>query len=258
MKRLGIILKIRSGTSIRKICALFIKQYKEINFIQESLRQLVADVSESHGFDAKDVYGLRSKAKSDCIGLKYIMILLRLADCLDMTKDRMSLNILKHNINNMPQVSKFHWISHMAIDRCNLRSSYSINSGEMSDGRKSLLHRKRIKETIIVDIDVNAKQNTRVKNDSPCIGWKRVLKKDIEEKKEKNSIILEIGPESGGCSEKEHKCHFLCKWMEVKNRYLFKELAELQKYLGRNDSIFDTKFEIHINYSQAKKYHRNI
>ena len=236
-----------------KDSALFIKQYKEINFIQESLRQLVADVSESHGFDAKDVYGLRSKAKSDCIGLKYIMILLRLADCLDMTKDRMSLNILKHNINNMPQVSKFHWISHMAIDRCNLRSSYSINSGEMSDGRKSLLHRKRIKETIIVDIDVNAKQNTRVKNDSPCIGWKRVLKKDIEEKKEKNSIILEIGPESGGCSEKEHKCHFLCKWMEVKNRYLFKELAELQKYLGRNDSIFDTKFEIHINYSQAKK-----
>lgn len=228
-----------------KESALFVKQCKDIGFIQETLRQFVADVSESHGYEAKDVYGLRSNAKNDCVGLKYIMILLRLADCLDMTKDRMSLNILKQNINNMPQVSRFHWISHMAIDRCCLKSSYSIDNVEGSDNKESFLHRKKIKETIIVNIDVNAKQDTKVKNDSPCGGWKRLNAKDV--------VVLEIG--SGGCGNigEGYKCHFLCKWMEKKNHYLYEELAELQKYLGRNDSIFDTKFEVRINYSHAKK-----
>lgn len=55
----------------------------------------VAKIAESHGYDVMDVYGLESRAKDDTISIKYLMILIRLADLLDVANDRVNYHLLR-------------------------------------------------------------------------------------------------------------------------------------------------------------------
>ncbi len=214
-----------------KASSRFINDTNDLYFIDKAVKAFVSKISEAHGYNCKDVYGLKSNAKNDIISDKYLMILLRLADLLDMTKDRVSLNILRQNIKNMPDMSKFHWISHLAIDKCEVHTKYELYMPE-EDKVKSYLKKELFHETVCVDIYLNTKQLTAIKSNN-C----EHLKSKINEDK----IAIEI------IDDKTHKCSspcsFLCKWMARKHNYLFEELYELQKYLRRNPS---NRFETHI------------
>jgi hypothetical protein len=223
-----------------KLSANFIKNTNDLHFLSEIVKAYVSDVSEAHGYHSKDVYGLRSNAKNDIVSDKYLMIILRLADLLDMSKDRVSLNILRQNIKNMPDVSKIHWISHLAIDRCEVHTYYKLIC-DTENNIKSYLDKEHFIETFWIDIYLNTKQLTSMDSN----GCKHI-KSTMKDKK----IVIEIIDDANYiCQE---SCCFLCKWMTMKNRYLFNELYELQKYLSRNkNNKFNTRIAINLRYNDA-------
>lgn len=235
----------------------FIKNSSDLNFLDKPTRSFIANVSEAHGYGPNDVYGLRSKAKNEIISEKYMKILLRLADLLDGSKDRVSLNILNQNISNMPNISKYHWITHAAIDSLNLTSKYeftqqkgitNLKSNKISF--KSLLQKDNLNETILVEIRLNAFSLIGVDSNG-CKGIQANLLNNSND-----TYIQIIFDDDLSCDGKN--CNFLCKWMCDKNYYLIEELRALQKYLNRNaNNIFSTKIELRFIFTQAKSLSSN-
>ena len=72
-----------------------------LKYLEPTLLSFVAKVSASHGWDVIDVYGLKSRAKNDIVSLKYLMILIRLADLFDVANDRVNYHLLRQNLNNL-------------------------------------------------------------------------------------------------------------------------------------------------------------
>lgn len=216
----------------------FIKEQSDLVFIDRTTRRLIADVSEAHCYNAKDVYQLKSKAKHDIFDEKYLMIILRLADLLDMSKDRVSINVLRQNINNMSDISKYHWISHMAIDYCDIQSQFNTSIDNSQTKNNSM------KLTEIIQI--NIQMNTKLLNSSNGIRCKD-LACTVFESENKMKIGIVRGGECSG-----YKCNFTCKWIRNKHKYLFDELIELKKYLDRNpNNIFQTEFEVVVNFENT-------
>lgn len=218
----------------------FIKEQNDFFFIDKAVRRIVADVSEAHCYDAKDVYKIKSKAKHDTYDEKYLMIILRLADLFDMSKDRVSINILRQNINNMSEISKYHWISHMAIDNCTINSYFpKINktSFELDDDLK-------LQEII----QINIFMNTRLLTSAVSKRCENLSCETITLKKSDPYMKIRIkrGDKCQG------KCNFTCKWIVSKHSYLFDELIELQQYLDRNiANIFETRLEVNLNFENS-------
>ena len=90
-----------------------IRQRAEIRYLDTPMRELVAEVSEAHCADERNIYGTKSNASSQLMSIKFDKILLRLADLLDMSCYRVSKPILHHNVEQMSEESAFHWISHL-------------------------------------------------------------------------------------------------------------------------------------------------
>ncbi|MFQ8807057.1 MAG: hypothetical protein ACLR8Y_20905 [Alistipes indistinctus] len=88
-----------------------------LNYLEPTLLSFVAKVSESHGYDVYDVYGLKSRAKDDTISLKYLMILIRLADLLDVANDRVNYHLLRQNLKHLSLTSKVSLVSHLVTDK---------------------------------------------------------------------------------------------------------------------------------------------
>ncbi|WP_165044754.1 reverse transcriptase domain-containing protein [Dysgonomonas sp. ZJ709] len=223
-----------------KLSAEFIKQRHDsyLKFIEESTLQIIAEVAESHGYNASEVYGRRSKAQQDLYSIKYMMIVLRLADVLDMTKDRISYYILKENINQMENISQFHWISHLITDQCNIKTLYS-----QEDKLDNYLKNGSIQEEIVIEIILNTENLSHISIKEGCKGCESHL--------EKGSIIIDILDNETECSNKD-KCPFLCKWVTQKHYYLFLELYELKKYLKQvNNSLFNTHITVEIKFSNS-------
>ena len=217
-----------------KRAAKFIKNQKDLNFIELLTRRIVSEISKGHGLDNKDVYGLRSNAKEDVVSEKYLMIILRLADLMDMSKDRVSVNILKQSIRNMPKESQFQWISHLAIDKCTIETEFNCNP----IGNKEKLE---IAENVVFTIYLNTRVLTSIKKSDCKKGVNcRVSKDCIEIKFEDNTCL---------------NCNFMSKWMMKKHEYLFDELISLQTYLNRNsnNSVFKTHFKINLNMKNTNK-----
>lgn len=232
-------INIRNAHS--KNSSSFIKTQSDLDFIERSLRQLVADISESHGYDSRDVYQKKSQSKDDLFDEKYSMIILRLADLFDMSKDRVSTNVLSQNINAMSEKSKFHWISHLATDDCRIETKY--------DNSKIILEGEEV-DIIIETIQIIIKMNTQIlsslkkgKCKNMCCTF------DIEEIKSHGKDIrnyihtmkIDIGKDN--CSNS--KCNFMCKWVTIKHKYLFDELIALKAYLDRtSNNIFKTEIVV--------------
>ena len=221
-----------------KESAKFIRERSNtlLNYLEPTLLSFVAKVSESHGYDVLDVYGLKSKAKDDTISLKYLMILIRLADLLDVANDRVNYHLLRQNLTNMSKTSRFHWISHLVTDRIILKTNYSTDDNvEIGD--------KPITEEINIELHLNVKQLTVTNNAKKCKGCKF-------EKIQNNCLMIKI---VGGynsldeCSEKD--CTVLCRWMMRKHDWLLKELIALKDYLySANNSLFKTNINFIIYY----------
>lgn len=207
-----------------------IRKREELNFISLADKDLIADISEAHGYSTRDVYHIKSKTDGKNIHIKFLKILLRLADLLDMCSNRVSLLILNHNLENMEKVSRFHWLSHFITMECGITSDYKIKENQ----RENFLKNRTIIETIIVKVKVALPQLTHLKSNK-CSAMKLA---DVSG----NILHLIPGEKCDGSL-----CNFLCKWFALKNNYLADELDALQKYLQSvRDNYFDTKIEIQL------------
>ena len=223
-----------------KDSAKFIRERSNslLNYLEPTLLSFVAKVSESHGYDVMDVYGLKSRAQDDTVSLKYLMILIRLADLLDVANDRVNYHLLRQNLKNLSKTSKFHWISHLVTDKIVLKTDYTTDDNvEIGD--------KPITEEINIELHLNVKQLTVAKHTNRCIGCKLVHNEMMD-----NCLRIRItgGLESSeGCSERT--CTVLCSWMMRKHDWLIKELIALNDYLySVNNSLFKTNINFILNY----------
>lgn len=210
-----------------------IRNRNELSFIDSALREIVAEVSEAHGYNTADIYLKKSNARNQNWSEKYTKIILRMADLLDMSNYRVSKVILNHNINNMGEVSRFHWLSHMITQGYKLDVKYDLKEDVNTD----YLEKSSIIETIQLTVKVDLPQMTKV-NSALC---KKMNLKDVSG----NIAYLECGEPC-----KNTECNFLCKWFSKKNNYLFTELEALKKYLNSvPDNYFETKIEVIIDSS---------
>lgn len=211
-----------------------------LNYLEPTLLSFVAKVSESHGYDVLDVYGLKSRAKDDTISVKYLMILIRMADLLDVANDRVNYHLLRQNLKNMSPTSKFHWISHLVTDKIELDTDYRTDE-------KVAMGYKPITEIINLKLYLNFKQLTLAGKDMKCQG--------CQMKKGQNRLIIKIqgGDDRTQVCDENH-CMVLCCWMMKKHAWLVKELGALKDYLfSVNNSLFKTEINFIINYHDDMK-----
>lgn len=213
-----------------------------LSYLEPTLLSFVAAVSESHGSDVLNVYGVKSRAKKDTVSLKYLMMLIRLADLMDVANDRVNYHLLRQNLTHLSQTSKFHWISHLVTDRMDLRTTYNVPKKENGE-----LDKKRITETINFDLHLNFQQLTTVKNTKKCKCCKCVL----EDHCIKINILNSMKPYPTCC---ENSCTILCLWMTKKHEWLIQELIALNEYLFSVDnSMFKTRIRLNIHYRNDMK-----
>ena len=121
------------------------------------MKEVVAEVSAAHGYKTADVYRRKSVAQEMTYSLKYMQIILRLADLLDMKKYRISKLLLSKNLENMSGTSAFHWISHSVTNDLKINVTYSTKDGNVNITGKdadyySFLQSGRIEEKIELEI----------------------------------------------------------------------------------------------------------
>lgn len=223
---------INSGKEIRK--------FPELCFLNPEMREFIARVSEAHGYDTSDIYTVKSIGQESLINEKFIKIILRLSDLADMNRYRISNIILNHNLANLNEISRFHWISHLITDSCQISVNY--NPTNNTSESESFLRQGAIVENLELTVNVLMSQTTTVKK-RHC-KYVSTIKNEINRQDTPRIIIA---CDQKGCCE-EHECMFLCKWFTIKNGYLLKEFAALKKYLNSiSDNFFSSEVKININ-----------
>lgn len=215
-----------------------------LDYLSPTLLSFVATVSESHGWDVMEVYGLKSKAKDDTISLKYLMMLIRLADLLDVANNRVNFNLLRQNLYHLSEQSKFHWISHLVTDKLVLETDYDtdVPKERQESEKEKRLNEKPITETINFNLHLNVKYLTSMRSMGcpfcECTIKDNHIEVDIQSKN-KNPI--------GKCENKI--CTFLCQWMMKKHEWLIQELIALNDYLfSVNTSLVSSNIRFNIYY----------
>ena len=240
-----------------------IRSRKDLDFLNDLRRDIIAEVAEAHGYDSNEIYRIKSTGKDRKVNKKFLNIILRLADLLDMSEYRVSQPILNNNLYNMSVTSAFHWLSHVVTEGYNLEVNYrnkyiKENTVEKSkeinkekkemteqDKEKSYLGMKSICEIITININVKVSQMNKVNT----INCKRMRLMDTVIKN--CSLKYEILDENDNEGCVTEKCNFLCQWMVCKNGYLFNELSALQRYLNDNkDNYYKSKFYIVVNINE--------
>ena len=224
--------------------AEFVKKHASsyFRYLSVPIVQAVSEVSESHGWDIAEVYGRRSQAKSDLLSMKYMMILIRLADLLDMSKDRVNYFLLKENMRNLSSLSRFHWISHFITNRVELTAKYDNQGTDDNPFRP-------IQETIYINIYLNVNFKIETSNRVDNCKWKASINENVNlHSNYEFEHFPKIESESGSNSDPScSKCFFMCKWMHTKHDWLFPELQELEHYLNLiNRSLFTSKIKVNI------------
>ena len=150
-----------------------------------------------------------------------------------MSDYRVSKPILNHNMEQMSEISAFHWISHLLTNGYTLETEYHI-----LDKDKTALAPHRIQEKLILHINVAFSQISRLENRSGC-KYGRIDDSTISSQE----LVILFDHSCNG----EH-CNFLCKWFSRKNGYLLEELTALKAYLNRvPGNFYTTDIEIHIH-----------
>lgn len=194
-----------------------IRTRSDLNFLDQALREFVAEVSEAHQADARDIYFTKSSAAEKMISLKFDKILLRLADLLDMSNCRISRPILYHNLDQMSEESAFHWISHLLTQGYELKTEYNVVE------KRECLTPKSIVEKLVLTVIVDMSQMSKCQCQTPC----KYMEIDHIGN---DGFELKIGKE---CDRAKKACNFLCKWFSRKNQYLMQELFALKAYFNR-------------------------
>lgn len=215
-----------------------IRRRGELDFLDASIRECVAEIAESHMLDTRDIYFVKGDAKSRLISYKFDKILLRFADLLDMSEHRVSKPILNHNIENMSIVSAFHWVSHLITNGYELISDYDV---QPNSNKASSLIPGSITETVTLSIFINLSQFSKTEASNCTCG------KIDEDTLGDEGFTIELLRDNQFCNS--DKCNFLCKWFNDKNDYLVKEMQALELYLSRvppKDRFYNTKILIKV------------
>ena len=224
--------KIRSLHGIES--AAEIRNQNDLNFLEPSVREAVAEIAESHMQDGRDVFFAKGDARSKLISYKFDKILLRFADLLDMSERRVSQPILNHNMDNISEVSAFHWVSHLLTEGYELISEYVCEDDDM-------LMPGSITERITLTIWVKMSQLSKYASNSCACG--RVLDESIS----KSGFSIELNEEGTKCESSN--CNFLCRWFNNKNNFLIMEMQALEAYLNRvpeKERFYNTKIIIKV------------
>lgn len=219
-----------------------------LNYMEPLLIAQVATVAESHGYDARNVYGLKSMAKDSVISEKYMMILIRLADLLDVANDRINYYLLRENVTHMNPKSQFHWISHLVTDEIIVDPTFEVDNVE---GDTPPIEDRVITEKINVDLLLNVKfmATEESKGCQTCRwNWRIETETDDrlpEEYKNLERIRISMNDTSPAVPP-TNNCPLICKWTMLKHEWLVNELVYLQRYLNTvNNKMFKT--EIYLN-----------
>jgi len=242
--------------------ARFIRSWHSgmLSYLSELEVDTIAKVSDSHGWDTMDVYEIASSAKDELVSLKYMMILIRLADLLDLASDRIDYFLLKQNRSQMNVISRFHWISHLITDKYELDVDYEVD-------KDSELYEQPIKEHIFLDIFLNTEILAKLKvNKNPCKGihvnfGERKQSRYGVETPNRNCMVFSVGTNEDMCKfcdadEKSHTCTcpFLCRWMADRHYWLFKELGKLCNYLNSvNSKLIHSDITVRFFYDNNHK-----
>lgn len=238
-----------------KESASFIKREANglLSYLGPIILRFVAKVSESHGVDTKEVYWCKSHAKDETVAIKYLMILIRLADLLDVASDRVNYDLLRQSLCHMSLKSCFHWISHLVTDEVRLSASYDVidNSEAVTDeGLRSNDKRPKILENLSVDFFLNVKY--LIANDKKVVTSKHPCGHRCKLDDEKASLRIDIRGEENAdldCAGCKTECPFLCQWMHKKHEWLFGELEELGEYLNSvNDELIKTRIWVNVHF----------
>ena len=238
-----------------KDSAAFIRGSNELSFIEKATRELVAETSAAHWYNPNDIYDVKSNARNTLISKKFIKILLRIADLLDVSDSRVSNAIYLNNNIYMSNITRFHWLSHQAISGYSIETKYKNihlenkknNQDDDNKVSKSYISKDSIEENIVITFYLNRRCNLSTrKAKAGCLYC--ALIEDNEE-----GIEIGINYDKEVCSKES--CKFLCKWMILKHGYLFQELFHLQRYLKRAPSnCFITKFSVKFMYNPEAIY----
>lgn len=242
-----------------KDSAAMIKKWSDsvLSYLSPLLLSEVSAVSYSHGAEAEDVYGLKSDARSSVISEKYMMILIRLADLLDVANDRINYYLLRQNVNHMTPTSQFHWISHLITDEIKITPHYTINDKVNEQGVYRTLNKRRIYEDINVNLFINVKYLSAV-TPLNCDCCRKDEKYAADEtwvpNEYKCNEVISLNMDRNTGKIVSDSCPILCKWTMIKHRWLVNELIYLQEYLNSvNDSLLYTR--IHLNVFYCNRYH---
>lgn len=224
--------------------ARFIRHWQDdmLSFLSELEVDTIATISDSHGWDIKDIYEMKSSAKEELVSLKYMMILIRLADLLDLASDRIDYFLLKQNRSQMSLVSRYHWISHLITERYELDVDYvAVNDKTLTD--------QPISEQICLDIFLNAEILANMKvHKARCRGFQAELTKHQKNKipmdnTDYECIEFKVGKGDDFCNSDmciqnvdSRSCPFLCLWLSDRHWWLFSELGKLKHYLDSVNS----------------------
>lgn len=211
-------------------------------YLEPTLLSVVAKVSESHGADVYEIYGPRSTAKDDVVSLKYLMLLIRLADLQDVANDRVNYYLLRQNLKNLSMTSRFHWISHLVTDKIELETQYSVLKPKESDEKPEQI----IVETINLNLFLNYKQQIEASKRLQCQGRQCYYEPD--------KIRIEIKGEEKPVYCCNGHCSILCYWMMKKHEYFINELVALRDYLNSvNNSLIKSEINFNIHYVNEMK-----
>ena len=233
-----------------KESALFIKNKRHdlFQYLKETIVEAVAKAGEDHGKDIHNIYDIRSSAKDDVVSSKYISILLRLADLMDVSNDRINYHLLNENVNHLSTTSKFHWISHLITDEIALIPNYEVGYDSITDKKNNNKRIYFIRETLRFYLILNMKSLEPIekRDDEGCQYWcKTDYNTDITPIRYKDFEGISLRFMESPC--KEIACPMVCRWMNKKHNWFFPELAKLQSYLNTvNYEPFRTEIEVNI------------
>lgn len=240
--------RIRDSHSVDS--AFLLRTEPQFNFLDNSTRDLVAAISQAHGENAEDVYvrpGDNKKSVESVMTrthVTHLKSLLRLADSLDITQERVSPFYLSKNFPLMPDVSRFHWISHLAISHCSIIAEYKSLRKKGAKIKGSFLYNENLRELITLTIKFNTGLDISARKvcNETC--------KRINIERRKNSYHLTFDKDSCECIANE-SCPLLCKWMHCKNKWINEELLHIVD-MNNDDRVRNFTTELSVDYMLDK------
>lgn len=231
-----------------KQSAKFIRKSNDFDFVDDVVKDIVAEVSQAHGYNVDEIYKIKSNAEESIVSEKYLKILLRIGDLLDMSSKRISNAILDNSQKSMSEITRFHWLSHKAISNVEVLVSYKLEDPDVDEswiGPGSII--EYVDFVIYLDVK-HLISTTKGKNCS--LGVNIVSKSD-----EETASLFEIKISNSGACD---RCNFMCKWMKNKNEYLYLELEALQQYLKRSEAnLFSTDINVKYVFNDGARRLKN-